>query len=105
MLDPFLKWNEFAPLLRRAGFTGICNFPPLPEFDAEEERALTASEYTFKSEVDRLNDFAGTEFELLVVCTTEDCLTQADHRLQSGKPRYCLLEDIGSEAGKCGDAG
>ena len=53
MLDPFLNWGNLAELLHAAKFKGICNFPPLPDFDGEEERALFASEYSFEKEMTR----------------------------------------------------
>ena len=94
VLDPFLKWNEFVPLLRASGFKGICNFPPLPDFEEEEQRALVASYYTFENELDRIREFASIEFDILVVCSNEEKLTKARNQLGSVTVKYCLLDDI-----------
>ena len=76
-------------------FKGICNFPPLPEFEEEEEeRALVASYYTFENELDRIREFASIEFDILVVCSSEEKLKKARNQLGCVTVKYCHLEDI-----------
>jgi hypothetical protein len=57
-------------------------------------RALVASYYTFENELDRIREFASIEFDILVVCSSEEKLTKARNQLGYVAVKYCLLDNI-----------
>ena len=93
-LDPLLNWAELEPFLRNANFSGLCNFPTLPDFGEEERNALVASDYSYDSEIARLAGLAGDKFELLVVYSDDCHLDRAKAQLNASNTAFCKLEAI-----------
>lgn len=70
-LDPFTNWDEFMPQILNAKFRGICNFPSLPEFDDEENRALASSGYSYQTEIYKMRELSRFGLELLIFYRSE----------------------------------
>ncbi len=88
-LDPFTNWDELAPKILNAEFRGICNFPSLPDFDEEENRALAASGYSYEIEVAKMKELSRYGFELLITYKSADQLAQAKSLLGNESAIYC----------------
>jgi len=94
VLDPFLNWGKLAELLQAAKFKGICNFPPLPDFNGEEERALFASEYSFEKEINQIKNYAENAFEMLISYSNDEQHKSAMKLLAGSNVRFCHVDNI-----------
>tara|TARA_B110000208_G_C11589947_1_gene365908 strand:+ start:260 stop:763 length:504 start_codon:yes stop_codon:yes gene_type:complete len=94
VLDPFLNWGKLAELLQAAKFKGICNFPPLPDFNGEEERALFASEYSFEKEINQIKNYAENAFEMLISYSNDEQHKSARELLAGSNGRFCHVDSI-----------
>lgn len=63
-LDPLFNRAAFADAVVRAGFRGLCNFPPLPSFGPEERAALEASGYSMERTAELLTAMAGDRLDV-----------------------------------------
>ena len=93
-LDPFIDWEEFSGLLHKAKFRGICNFPSFPGFDEEETDALSASDYRYETELKRIKSYAGDQFKMLIVYSSDDQLELSRKMIDDGKAHYCHANRI-----------
>lgn len=77
VLDPFTRWSELLSELRRFGFRGIANYPPLPVFGGEDGEALAVSGYSTSAEIAKLAAMSLDGFEPLFIGHDEAALTEA----------------------------
>ena len=94
VLDPFLNWGKLTELLQAAKFKGICNYPPLPDFNGEEERALFASEYSFEKEITQIKNYAENAFEMLISYSNDEQHKSAMKLLEGSNVRFCHIDNI-----------
>ena len=92
VLDPFTNWDDLAPEILNAKFRGICNFPSLPDFDEEEERALEASGYSYKAEISKMKELTRYGLAPLVSYKSEHQLSVAKGILEDADAIYCCFD-------------
>ena len=93
VLDPFTQRETFLDLIGSAGFTGVCNFPPLPRFGKEEREALKASGFSFERELELLSEISLSGFDIAVMCNSSQEFGLARDRLGNLTDVFCLVPD------------
>lgn len=62
LLDPFLRVNDMAAALRRAGIGRVANYPTIQGFDGEAARSLASVGFSPAAELEALRAFAALGF-------------------------------------------